>query len=126
MIVGILQTGRVPPALQDRFGDYDAIFARFLGDGPLTFETYLVLDGEFPESPMACDGWLITGSRHGAYENHVWIPPLEKFLKNAVKLSRPVVGICFGHQILAQALGGKVEKFSGGWSIGTEHLRQNL
>jgi GMP synthase (glutamine-hydrolysing) len=67
------------------------------------------------------DGWLVTGSRFGAYEEHDWIPPLEDFLRAAYAKSIPIVGICFGHQVLAQALGGRVEKFSGGWSAGVEH-----
>ena len=61
---------------------------------------------------------LVSGSRHGAYEDHAWIPPLEDFLRAAYAAAVPLVGICFGHQILAQALGGRVEKFDGGWSIG--------
>ncbi|MEO0692966.1 MAG: type 1 glutamine amidotransferase, partial [Pseudomonadota bacterium] len=72
----------------------------------------------FPNSVHDCDGWLITGSKHGAYEDLPWIPRLEGFLRDAYAAKVPIVGICFGHQILAQALGGKVEKFTGGWSVG--------
>jgi len=64
------------------------------------------------------DAWLITGSRHGAYEDHEWIPPLEDLIRKVYAADKPMVGICFGHQIIAQALGGKVEKFDGGWSVG--------
>ncbi len=71
-----------------------------------------------PESINDADGWLITGSKFGAYENHPWIPPLEEFIRSAYSKDIPIVGICFGHQILAQALGGTVEKYSGGWSVG--------
>jgi len=63
---------------------------------------------------------LITGSKHGAYETHKWIPPLEEFLRQAYGKQIPIVGVCFGHQILAQALGGTVEKFSGGWVVGKQ------
>ncbi|MGB8814915.1 MAG: type 1 glutamine amidotransferase, partial [Paracoccaceae bacterium] len=65
-----------------------------------------------------CDGWLLTGSKHGAYEDHPFIKPLEDFIRKAYAASVPMVGICFGHQIIAQALGGKVEKFDKGWSVG--------
>ena len=67
----------------------------------------------FPEGIHDADGWLITGSRHGAYEDHPWIPPLEEFIRDAYAAQVPLVGICFGHQIIAQAMGGKVEKYQG-------------
>jgi GMP synthase (glutamine-hydrolysing) len=66
------------------------------------------------------DGWLITGSRFGVYEDHRWIPPLEDFLRRTYAAAVPIIGICFGHQILAQALGGRVERFTGGWSVGPQ------
>ena len=77
-----------------------------------------VLEMIFPKSSDECDGWLITGSRHGVYENHEWLPPLREFIKRIYKDKTPLVGICFGHQIIAQALGGVVEKFKGGWCVG--------
>jgi GMP synthase-like glutamine amidotransferase len=77
-----------------------------------------VVDGEFPKDVHAADGWLITGSRHGVYEDHPWIPPLEQFIRDAFSAHVPVVGICFGHQIVAQAMGGKVERYAGGWAVG--------
>jgi GMP synthase-like glutamine amidotransferase len=73
---------------------------------------------DFPKDIHDCDGWLITGSRFGAYEDHPFIPPLEDFIRAAYAAHVPVVGICFGHQIIAQAMGGKVEKYAGGWSVG--------
>ena len=120
MKIGILQTGKVPDELYDKHGDYPDMFERLLADPEFTFETWLVVDGVLPESPHACDGWLITGSKYGAYEDLPWIPPLEDFLRQAYAASVPIVGVCFGHQILAQALGGKVEKFEGGWAVGVK------
>lgn len=73
-----------------------------------------------PPRSHDADGWLITGSRHGAYEDHAFIPPLEGFIRDAYGAAVPMVSICFGHQIIAQALGGKVEKFNGGWSVGAQ------
>ena len=120
MKIGILQTGRSPEELRDKSGDYDMLFKRYLGGRGFEFVTYPVLDGVLPASPNEADGWLITGSRFGVYEDHPWIPPLEAFLRRAYDDGVPIFGICFGHQILAQALGGRVEKFSGGWSVGPE------
>lgn len=118
MLIGILQTGQAPDALAAQSGDYPDMFQTLLADQGLTFRTYRVLDMEFPATLTECDGWLITGSRFGAYEDHPFIPPLEDFIRAAFAASVPMVGICFGHQIIAQALGGKVEKFSKGWSVG--------
>jgi len=118
--IGILQTGRAPTDLQATHGDYDDMFKRLLAGRGFEFRTYPVLDGIFPESVRDAAGWLVTGSRFGVYEPHAWIAPLEDFLRGAYAAGVPIVGICFGHQILAQALGGKVEKFSGGWSVGLE------
>lgn len=118
MLIGILQTGQAPDALAAQSGDYPDMFRRLLAEQGLSFRTYRVLDLEFPASVSECDGWLITGSRFGAYEDHAFIPPLEDFIRQAFAQAVPMVGICFGHQIIAQALGGKVEKFAGGWSVG--------
>lgn len=118
MKIGILMTGHAVPEVQEKLGDYDEFFARLLAGRGFEFETYDCEAGVIPGSPDACDGWLITGSRHAAYEDHVWIPPLEAFIRAVYAAKVPLVGICFGHQIIAQALGGKVAKFEGGWSVG--------
>ena len=118
MKIGILQTGHAPEELQPSLGNYDAMFERLLSSGGFTFETFHVVDMEFPAGAHAADGWLITGSKHGAYEDHAWIPPLEALIREIRAADLPLIGVCFGHQIIAQALGGRVEKFSGGWSIG--------
>ena len=118
MLIGILQTGLAPDALAPEMGDYPDMFARLLDGHGFTFRTYKVVDGEFPKGVKDCEGWLITGSRHGVYEDHPWIPPLEQFIRDAFTAHVPVVGICFGHQIVAQAMGGKVERFASGWAVG--------
>ena len=118
MLIGILQTGTAPDELRSQSGDYPDMFERLLAGRGLTFRTFHVEAMDFPTDVHACDGWLITGSRHGAYEDHPFIPRLEAFIRQAVAQKVPLVGICFGHQIIAQALGGKVERFPGGWSVG--------
>ncbi|NCO21127.1 MAG: type 1 glutamine amidotransferase [Rhodobacterales bacterium] len=120
MKIGILQTGEAPDALRPDFGDYPDLFTQLLADQGLAFATYRVLDMQFPAGVRDCDGWLITGSRHGAYEDHAFIPPLEDFIRDCFAARVPLVGVCFGHQIIAQALGGRVEKYPGGWSVGRQ------
>lgn len=118
MKLGILQAGHSADELRDVLGDYADLFKSMLGDFGFDFAVYDVVDNHFPSSPNDADAWLITGSKHGAYEDHKWIPPLEDLIREIDQQKLPLVGICFGHQIIAQALGGKVEKFSGGWAVG--------
>jgi GMP synthase-like glutamine amidotransferase len=114
--VGVLETGVPPPDLLPRFGRYEPMFARLLGPG---FETraYDIVAGDYPADPQEQDAYIITGSPAGVYEDHSWIPPLKRFLLSA-KGKAKLVGICFGHQIMAEAFGGRVEKSHRGWGIG--------
>jgi GMP synthase (glutamine-hydrolysing) len=116
--LGILQAGRAPEELIGEFPDYHHMFEKLLGCDAFDYHHWAVLDGDFPADANAADAWLITGSRHGAYDPLEWIPPLEALIRDIHRIGLPMVGICFGHQIIAQALGGKVEKFDQGWSVG--------
>ena len=118
MLIGILQTGAAPDQLSGEMGDYPDMFQRLLEGQGFTFRTWRVENMDFPASVHDAEGWLITGSRHGAYEDHPFIKPLEQFIRDIRAAHVPLVGICFGHQIIAQALGGKVERFPGGWAVG--------
>lgn len=120
MKIGILQTGHSPDELRPVMGDYSNLFERLLANQGFTFETFNIVDGIFPDATDQCDGWLITGSKHGAYEDHPWIAPLETLIRDIYAQEIPLVGVCFGHQIIAQALGGKVEKFKDGWAVGRQ------
>jgi len=116
--IGILETGRPPDNMADTFGDYPTMIADWLAGPGTEFESFPILDGGFPGSPSDCDLWAVTGSSAGVYENHGWIPPLEDFIRRCRDVNQPMVGICFGHQIIAQALGGKVRRSSRGWGLG--------
>lgn len=120
MHIGILQCGHFPTADGFPQQTYGELYEDLLAGHGLTFRTWSVVDMDFPESIHDADGWLISGSKHGAYEDIPFIAPLEDFLREAYAADVPIVGICFGHQILAQALGGKVEKFPGGWALGRQ------
>jgi GMP synthase-like glutamine amidotransferase len=118
MEIGILRTGAPPGELEARFGPYDAMFERLLGPG-FAIRPYDVRSGELPPAGGAHPAFLITGSAAGVYEPLPWIAPLLAFLREA-KGRAKLVGICFGHQAMAEALGGRVEKSERGWGIGLQ------
>jgi len=125
MKIGILETGLLNEKVAGRFKPYPIMFAALLdqADKGLTYQSYSVINGEMPDSVDDCDGWLITGSRHGVYEKLDWMLLLELFIQKLYKKQKPLVGICFGHQIIAQALGGSVTKSDKGWGIGLHHYK---
>lgn len=118
MHLGILQTGHVPTEVAATDGPYGTLFGKLFAHRGFTQTLWSVVDNDFPDGPHAADAWLVTGSKHGAYEDHAWIPPLEDLIRAIRNANIPLVGSCFGHQIIAQALGGTVEKFKDGWSVG--------
>jgi GMP synthase (glutamine-hydrolysing) len=116
--IAVLQTGRTIDSALEEHGDYDEMCKHVVGRTADTADTYAVLDGIFPESLEGYDVLVITGSKHGVYEDHSWIAPLESLLRDAMARGLKIIGICFGHQILAQALGGVVEKSERGLGVG--------
>ena len=120
MHIGILEPGVTPEDLLDKHGTMPEMAERLFGrlDPSLRFSTWRVVDGVFPDAVTATDGWLVMGSKHGVYEDLPWMRTLKDFLRQAIARDVPVVGICFGHQILAEAMGGKVVKSERGWGCG--------
>ncbi len=113
--IAILETGAPPPALAAAHGDYPAMFRDLLGEA-FEFETFDVQAGKWPEAG-AFDAAIITGSAAGVYEDAPWIGDLLDWIRAAKGRTR-LVGVCFGHQAMAQALGGRVEKSERGWGVG--------
>ncbi|MEE2690821.1 MAG: hypothetical protein VX640_04680 [Pseudomonadota bacterium] len=120
MRIAIIETGAPPPDLERRHGGYPAMMERMLAPRitGVSFITARVFDGAAPPPLDAFDGLLITGSPAGAYEGHEWIAPLEALIRGAAAAGKKQVGICFGHQIMAQAFGGQVVKAERGWGVG--------
>ncbi len=117
MKIGILETGVPPRDLQAHFGLYGTMFEHLLGEAAFDWVLYDVPAGRLPARPEDCDGYLITGAAAGVYDPQPWIADTETFLRNA-KGKAALVGVCFGHQLMAQAFGGKVIKSPKGWGVG--------
>ena len=80
--------------------------------------------GELPAAPDAHLAYVITGSSAGVYDDLPWIAPLQDFIRAARGRAR-MVGLCFGHQVMAEALGGRVEKSGKGWGLGLHSYEVN-
>lgn len=122
MKLAILQTGHNNAALPSYLRAYPQMFVDLMaaqdGHEDISLTNYVVVDGEFPKAVEDYDGYIITGSRHGVYEDFPFIAPLMDFIRDAYAKDIPQIGICFGHQAIAQALGGKVIKSPKGWGVG--------
>ena len=120
MKLGILKTDAVRPEWVTDFGEYPDMFVSLLGraDPSLEFVTYDVEKGEYPADLDEVDAYLITGSKSSVYDDKPWIAALIDFVRELDARKKKVVGICFGHQIVAQALDGKTEKSTKGWGVG--------
>jgi len=116
--IGLLETGNPPGDLAETHGSYSAMFEALLGPEH-SYRVYDVQKGELPEDPGENDAYVITGSAAGVYDPLPWIEPLKAFLVQA-KGEQPMVGVCFGHQIMAEAFGGKVIKSDKGWGVGLQ------
>ncbi|HEY1864439.1 MAG TPA: type 1 glutamine amidotransferase [Roseiarcus sp.] len=115
MTIGILLCGDIPAALHAEFGSYSTMIRGLLGSRSAT--VFDVQKGQLPESTSACEAYAISGSNAGVYDALPWIKDLVGFLRNA-RAGSKLIGICFGHQAMAQAFGGSVIKSPKGWGIG--------
>jgi GMP synthase-like glutamine amidotransferase len=119
MRIGIFQAAPENPALTPKHGSEADNFIDLLAvtDSSLTFRIYYSLAGESPDHVDDCDAYLITGSPHGVYDQLDYMHNIGNFAHAAVQ-KKPFIGVCFGHQLLAHAFGGKVEKSDKGWGVG--------
>jgi GMP synthase-like glutamine amidotransferase len=117
MKLAILETGAPPDGVREQFGDYPSMFRRLLGEGAHDYATFDVAAGELPKAVTDYPAYLVTGSSAGVYDPLPWIAPLKDFLVSA-KGRAALVGVCFGHQVMAEAFGGKAVKSPKGWGLG--------
>jgi GMP synthase-like glutamine amidotransferase len=125
MKIAILDADTLYDNLRPRYGSYGAMFEQLLG--PVTddwqMDIYRVIDGQYPEDPNLYDGFLITGSKYDSFADDDWIVALRQYARELFRQDQPMVGVCFGHQLLAHALGGRAGRSDAGWGLGVMQYR---
>lgn len=128
--IGILQADRVREAFVDEHGDYPDMFHQLLGEAaraaampPPVFVDFDVQHGHYPADPAACDGYVITGSKDSVYDDRSWIRELGDFVLALHQRRHKLIGICFGHQLIASVLGGETRAADAGWAVGVHSSR---
>ena len=125
MKIGILKADKVRHELLDRFGEYPAMFKDLLQkvEAGIEIVVYDVISGEFPKQIDEVHGYIITGSKMSVYDEIDWIKELGSFVQELHKKKKKLIGICFGHQMVAHYLGGKTQKSDKGWGVGIQESK---
>ena len=113
--IGLLECDHVDDRYRGIDGDYSDMFEALLG---VELVHYDAVNGVLPARADECGGWLATGSRYSVYDDVEWISRLQDFVRDIRAAGTSYVGICFGHQLLAHAAGGRTEKAGVGWGVG--------
>jgi GMP synthase-like glutamine amidotransferase len=123
--LGLLETDELYDDLRSDYGSYGQMFRSFFSQlgAPLNYRFYNVRAGELPTTFDECDAWLITGSKAGVYDELPWIAPLQQWVRDAYAHGSRLIGVCFGHQLLAHTLGGYAARSPKGWGIGVHTTR---
>lgn len=133
LTIGLLECDHVPDDLRSATGgDYSTMFRDWLApsrtvsgtlrDTTVQLVAYDVVAGRFPDRVDEVDGWLCSGSRNSVYDDVDWIHTLRDTVAAICAAEVPYVGVCFGHQMLAHALGGRVARAETGWGAGVYRI----
>jgi GMP synthase-like glutamine amidotransferase len=119
--IGLLLVGHIDAGSLHIGGDYPELYADLLEPHDIQLTTYRCDEGQLPDSLSEQDGYICSPSRLSVYDDYPWLRNVEQLLRDMVASETPYVGICFGHQLMAQALGATVQKADVGWGIGAKH-----
>ena len=124
MKIGILNADAVKPEFAEEFGEYPDMFAELLlaVDPGLDLVTYEVVPGEYPAHLNGVAAYIITGSKLSVYDEVPWVLRLKEFVMEMHEAKKTLIGICFGHQMVAEALGGKTSAANAGWCVGVHRI----
>ena len=124
MKIGILNADAVKPEFAEEFGEYPDMFSELLlaVDPGLDLVTYEVVQGEYPAHLNGVDAYIITGSKLSVYDEVPWVLRLKEFVVELHEVKKTLIGICFGHQMVAEALGGKTSASNAGWCVGVHRI----
>ena len=123
MKIGLLVCDHVRGKFLDISGDHPDMFRRlFAGYPDVEIVPYDAINGELPADLYECDAWIATGSKYSVNDDYQWIRDLEDFVRRVASSSVPFVGVCFGHQLIASALGGSVVESERGWGVGVKEV----
>ena len=122
MKIGILLTDHVMDELIEKHGDMDDFYKYIFKtvDPTIELEIFDVVEGIYPNNINDCEGYLITGSRFSVYDQIDWIIKLKEFVKELDQLKKSLIGVCFGHQLIAEVLGGEAKAAESGWTVGNQ------
>lgn len=124
--IAVLEMGVLPDALAHRHGNFFQLVEQWLGRDAadnVCFSQLTVCEGAVLPQPQAFDAYVVSGSKHSVYEDLPWIQESKAFLLRLKQLGIPMFGICFGHQLMAEAFGGTVEKSPKGWGAGIDRYQ---
>ena len=121
----ILETDILRPELVEQYQGYGHMFELLFARQPIAaeFEVYNVMQGTYPPESASFDAYLVTGSKADSFGSDPWIQVLKAYLLKLYERGDKLLGVCFGHQLLALLLGGKTERAVQGWGVGIHHYQ---
>ena len=124
----VIENGLVPDELAGSYASYPQMVNDWLGNALPEAEFFMVsaVKGEPMPDADSYDGYVLTGSKFSVYDNIDWIHRLRTFIQDVGSKRIPIFGICFGHQLMAEAFGGSTRKAKQGWGIGAQPYCYNL
>lgn len=120
----ILLAGHASEYIRNTYGGVSSLFKHMLSDVGETWDTYHVVDGNFPSDDdlHKYEGFIVTGSFEDAHGSTPWVLHLCDVIQKAHRMKRKLLGICFGHQVISRALGGKTGRSAHGWELGLKKV----